>query len=326
MEIVKLTFTSPLHLSKGKSTYEDSFKVLHADTLKSALFVCALELFGKEEIDKSFLESFLLSSAFPYTEDELFFPKPERFSNNFTIKDPEKNAKELKKVNFVGQSYFEKMLCAEVCEVEKKDIVGEKFLSEKKKMPYRAEITQRVSISRNDADQGNTFYTDRIFLNEKCGFYFILKIKQGKEAFRAKIEAALRLLGDHGLGSDKSVGNGQFEFKIEQFDLKMPTENEATHQVSMSLYLPKKAEIENLDLEKSAYQLTKRGGYIANPENVNHASWRKKSVYMFKEGAVFPKADLLGDIVDLQPNGEGFSINHPIYRDGQSIFFNCKML
>ena len=47
-QIAKLQFTSPLHLSKGKTTLDESLDVLHSDTLKSALFVCALDLFGSE--------------------------------------------------------------------------------------------------------------------------------------------------------------------------------------------------------------------------------------------------------------------------------------
>ena len=45
-DIIKMHFKSPLHLSKGKEdSYDSSNKILHSDTLQSAIFVCAIERF-----------------------------------------------------------------------------------------------------------------------------------------------------------------------------------------------------------------------------------------------------------------------------------------
>ena len=69
-QVVKLKFRQPLHLSRGKlNTYESGGHILHSDTLQAALYVCALQLYGKSEANK-FKENVQLSSAFPFVEKE----------------------------------------------------------------------------------------------------------------------------------------------------------------------------------------------------------------------------------------------------------------
>jgi CRISPR-associated protein Csm4 len=141
-----------------------------------------------------------------------------------------------------------------------------------------------------------------------------------------QLKACMRLLADNGIGTDRTTGHGQFEFD-EQTDVKISFNlpDNATHQMSLSLYCPQKTEIEELD--NSYYDLIKRGGYIASPQNDNHLSIRKKSVYMFVEGSLFPNSgSRKGKIVDLMPNNVALQesgqseIGHPIWRDGTSIF------
>ncbi len=319
--LAKLYFKSPLHLSKGKSGLDTSFEVLHSDTLKSALFTCALELFGNEAIlrggdGKAFFESFRISSAFPFSGNELFFQKPEWLPK--TLTENTDLRKVIKKIRFFNKASFEALISGKLNHLEETDIQYSKYYSKNKfKNPFKSETVQRVTVSRTYEEDAGTFYTERLFFAENCGLFFLIQFEN--ENFKEKITAALRLLGDNGVGSDKSVGNGQFDFNgLEKFEPPF-TEN-ANCQVSLSLFCPKTGEVQNQDfLEKSAYSLTKRGGYLANPENFDKTTLRKRSVFMFTEGAVFPSnVKLEGDVKDLKPSA---AQEHPIWRDGRAIFF-----
>ncbi len=62
--VVKLQhFKSGLHLARGlTNAYDRTHDTLHSDKLKSAIFVSALQLFGKGEINESFFHAFTISS------------------------------------------------------------------------------------------------------------------------------------------------------------------------------------------------------------------------------------------------------------------------
>ncbi len=337
MEIAKLHFTSPLHLSRGKSGLDTSFEVLHSDTLKSALFVCALELdLLRGEDARPFFESFTISSAFPFVNDQLFFPRPERLHDSIEgqaqAESNEKiDRKKLKKVKYFSKKRFEELLKGELKILKDNEVRKTKYYSETDIIePFKSETVQRVVVSRNyDEDGSDTFYTERLYFTEGGGLFFLIDIKD--ETQRNTIESALLLLGDNGIGSDKSVGNGQFEFKgIEPFAFEQA--QNANKQISLSLFSPKKGEVNRADfLELSAYSLTARGGYVASPDNFNRSSLRKKSIVMFTEGAVFPKAELVGDVKDLNPNSDdlrekNLEIKHPIWRDGRALFLPYNLI
>jgi CRISPR-associated protein Csm4 len=329
----KLSFTSPLHLAKGKIDYDTADNVLHSDTLKSALAVCALQLGLAGEVI-SFLEKFQVSSAFPFYGEEYFFPKPnfldadKESDNRLQIQDTDvsKQRKKVKKIQFIGKSYFEKVLNekTEFPDTHLKGSFLSKIFAENEKLKiFQSETQERVQIPHIvDAENPTRpYYVDRLYFNEGAGLYFII---QANEEMVKQVENCLRLLGDNGLGTDRNVGNGQFEFERKEITLKLP-EN-ATHLTNISLYCPHKEElIQDDKLKVLSYNLMKRGGWIASPENEDHISLRKRSVFMFQEGSIFPKDDLKGKIVDLKPENKkleemNVDITHSIFRDGQSLF------
>ncbi len=331
MEIAKLHFISPLHLSKGKSDTNESFDVLHSDTLKSALFVCALELdllWGDDA--ESFFKSFTISSAFPFVDKELFFPKPEWMpksieDNAQQSSDNQIDRKKLKKIKYFNQKSFEQLLKGELKALNPEWVRGTKYYPETKIIePFKSETVQRVVVSRSYNEEGSdTFYTERLYFTEGCGLFFIIDIHDATQ--RDTIESALRLLGDNGIGSDKSVGNGQFRFDgFEPFEFEKA--QNADKQMSLSLFSPKKGEVnDEAFLKGSAYSLIKRGGYIANPEEFDNSTLRKRSIVMFTEGAVFPTTKtLVGDIKDLKPDMP--KVKHSIWRDGRALFFPYNLI
>lgn len=325
LKIFKLHFISPLHLSKGKvDDYGESDEVLHSDTLKSALYVCARQIFGVDKIggDTSFFESLNISSAFPFYKNEYFFPKPmvkiQPFINS-EVKE-ELQPKKHKKINYIGTEYFEDLIN------ERKLLIASKFVSPDGRflsnlIPFenlsepilKSEVQQRVTIPLGYSSDPVPYYVDRLYFNEHAGLWFAI---EGDESFLNIVTKSLRLLGDTGIGTDKNVGNGQFEITEGNITLKIP-EN-SNFQMTLSLYCPKREEVENDLLLNSSYGLIKRGGYIASPDDIKNLTLRKKSIYMFTEGSIFPNNEkLVGRITDLRPDIS--RVDHSIWRDGKGF-------
>lgn len=328
--LAKLHFHSPLHLSRGRDAYDETAEVLHSDTLKSALFVCAKQLYG-DAIDRTFLDSFTLSSAFPFLGNELFFPKPSwRLPISFDGKSEEDKgvAKMYKKLAYLSKSYFEATLAGTETTVAESQLIDKRFLSEQANPSatlWKREVQQRVTVphmgevaANEKAAQPRPFYMERIFFADGAGLFCLVKLNDADKTTQERLTAALKLLGDNGIGTDKTVGNGQFSFeKLAPISLNVP-EN-APAQIALSLYCPEREELTEDMLNESAYNLVKRGGYVASPENIEHITLRKRAVYMFTEGSVFATQNaLVGKCADLKPEGVG--ISHAIWRDGRALF------
>lgn len=327
--LFKLHFKTPLHLSLGQNeVYESSHEILHSDTLKAAIYACGVQLYGKENMSKDFLEAFSISSAFPFKGQEYFFPKPmSKLSLTFESAQADKEAvaaKKIKKLGFIGKSFFEAILQGKEKMVKKNHIIQDgKFISEllsPTEKIMKAEIQERVNLRHlyeNDTAQKDAkpFQLERIYWEEGAGLYFLLQTPN--DDVKKKVKSILRLLGDNGIGTDRNVGNGMFEVEeISHFTLNVPVN--AARQMNLSLYLPQRVELSVQLLDESAYLLKKRGGYVASPENPDHSSYRKRSIYMFSEGSVFPKANLVGKLADIMPSVMHNS--HEIWRDGRALF------
>lgn len=331
--LFRLHFTSPLHLALGKNeVYESSHEILHSDTLKSAIFACGLQLYDTTTMNPAFLASFTISSAFPFKiaggKVEYFFPKPmSPLPLNFEeLKEGEeaKAAKKMKKLSFLGKSFFEAIICGKTKTVASQHLIHDgKFISEilsPSDKIMKAEIQERVNLRHlYDIDvtqkEARPFQLERIYWEENAGLFFLVQTED--QEMIEKLRSILKLLGDSGIGTDRNVGNGMFRLE-EEADWQLAVSPLAQKQISLSLYLPKLEELKTNVLDNSAYLLKKRGGYVASPANPDHASFRKHSVYMMTEGSVFPKANLSGKMVDIAP--QIMSQAHPVWRDGRALF------
>jgi len=317
-KIIKLFFVSPLHISRGQTEeYDRSASMLHSDTIAGALASVYAFLFPGEDV-KSFMESFRVSSAFPFTQDLLFFPKPMAKLPVPVTMDDHKLPKKLKKVEFLEKQVFEKVLNNKELMISDECFVGN-FMTEGKndQLPfYVKEVQQRVMVPRDVAGDSVPYYIDRIWFKQGSGLFFL--IDSGKQ--EPIIKACLRFLSDMGLGTDKSVGNGQFilsELVIEDVEINIPAK--AQMQISISLYCPLKEELSLELLNGSSYNLEKRGGYMAGSSNDELRHLRKKEVFMFSCGSVFPEAKLKGKITEISPEWDTPGM-HPVYRDGRGFF------
>lgn len=327
IQLVELEFMGPVHFGDNRSDYGHSEATYHSDSLYAAM-ISALACAGAQ-IPGSGDLGFVISSLFPFTtwndHKVRFFPKP---FVHFTMNEEGIEQKSLKKVIWLDQSYFEKLLNKENCG----DFNGGAHLQGSFLSQYLlpsnfifSQVRPRVQVPRTEEEndgETNIFYTDQLFFSKGSGMYFLF------EGDSAPLIRALNILKDSGLGTDRSVGMGHFNYRLDQIDLKLP-ENSG-FATNLSLYCPKNQEELTAFLnEESRYELLSRGGWTSS-----ESSWglRKKNVYMFKEGSVMG-ANIAGhqshgrSDLDLRPpEAEGIRIpDHPIYRNGKALFVPIKL-
>jgi CRISPR-associated protein Csm4 len=338
MKIVKLRFSSALHLSKGKPTYDTSDELLHSDTLKSAIFVAACSAMPNKA-NEEYFKSFHVSSAFPYLCDELFFPKPLMHRLAFVEDKTNPQAKSIKKIEWVGQKIFNDIVCCGKQEISKAMLIAGdsivsttvKELDAKKRKDivlWKRAVTQRVHVPNDKAVESTPFFLDKIFFAEGAGLYFLLEAKDND---LKDILTAINVLGKTGVGLQRNIGNGQFEIESVN-DFSFPEPKEPNACLNLSLFCPNdKKELAPMLTDNCAYRLIERGGWLSSPMDEANTTLRKKTVTMFKESSVFGSDTeggnvftLGNDLIDLTPEDRK-DIGHSVWRDGKAIFLKIKL-
>jgi CRISPR-associated protein Csm4 len=325
-KIYKLRFTSPLHIGDKREDYGISLKTINSDSLYAAI-TAVLAKIGKKIPSDGEL-GFTISSLFPYYENNneatYFLPnlRTSKIPNNSLLDV----SKKIKKIEWLDIQFFNKLING--VEIFTEDF-DKKMLDVEKYLTYtnldgdfiESYVYPRVSISRDYSEDAKPFYMDRLFFKDDSGLYFIAV---GKTKL---LETALEILKDQGIGTDRTVGNGFFEWSDDEIEIDIPESNFITN---LSLFHPENEMQFNklMDNNKVVYDFQKRGGWITD-EGFN--TLRKNTVRMFSEASLFFKDSLqkdfsiMGDIVDLKPDVEFVKINHPIWRNGKSIFIPVKI-
>ncbi len=316
-KIVRLKFISPLHIGKGLGDHYDSAgNLLHSDTLSGAIASAFCHIKGDTDI-VSFINSYKVSSAFPFKGECHFLPKPQvKLNVEINGGNIYENNKKLKKIEFIDYRILS-MLSPDnnvVIEIEQLSNDG-KFLSSEINLntPYVDEIEQRVVVPRTSGD-ATPFYFERRFFRSDSGLYFIYEVEN---KYLTDFQNAIKWLGQSGLGTDKSVGNGQFEAEFSEIEINET--KGADFLLTLSLYCPEENEIKSGLLNNSFYSLVQRGGFIAGTSNDTFRHLRKKSIYMFNEGSIFKAKQLTGKICDVKPDWNDNNL-HPVFRDGRAIY------
>lgn len=322
VQAIKLCFLNGLHIGRGTEELDKTTTTYSSDALKSALFAVGLPYYPQwAEDEASFFSGLHISSAFPWCDDELFLPKPGNIRFQFEKANDLTEAKQAKKIAYISSSQFRTWAKYQEQSVAvKEEQVGDSsflFTSKGKKFLH-AIVQQRVQVPLGGEGDTKPYYFERLMFTENSGLYFLISFTD--ETLKPQVMHTLHLLSDMGIGTDRTVGNGQFEIaSIENFE--MPNGNKGL-QMALGLYLPKEEEINSINLEESFWSLIKRGGYMAASEIEDFRSLRKNNIYFFGEGSTF-KADhpLTGHVVDLRPQWNDASM-HPVWRDGMPLFIN----
>ena len=321
--IIRMKNLTPLHIGTGKENqYDFSASDLHSDTLSAALAALRARQ-GKTDDVEAFLQSFTLSSSFPFWENRYFLPKYQgKINVKVAGKEEKTYRKQLKIVKYIDFSLWCDLIRGDEALVDESQLKGEFLLntSDGFEKPYQSQVNQRVSVPRMDNEDASPFFFNWKYFHEKAGLY-CLTDAQG-DRFEEILEL-FQLLGEAGLGTDRNIGGGQFEAEADT--LELPEIPDANHTMLLSLYIPTKEEITKLRLKAARYEILLRGGFMAGSEEETFRHLRKRSVYMFNVGSLFPvNESLTGRIVDLAPawNDERM---HPVFRSGRPFYIPVKI-
>jgi len=307
---------NPFHIGFKESGMEKTMHYIHSDTIFGGICNAYRLLYGKEELEgmlRKFEEgmpSFLISSAFPYFGDILFFPLPKYI--NFSKYEKVNDSRKYKKIEFVSYSLLRSIVEKKLEQhLDENNIVQEKILLSKdekeiigNKKIWEEKETPRVVIDRK-SNASNIYYFGEVEYCRKCGLYFLMKIID--KGIENKIKATIRLLGDEGIGGDRSYGKGLFEAEFNKFEWNI---NDGIF-INLSLYLPKDDEMEMV--KKGWYEFVNRSGWAYSPDKRGE---RKKFMRMIKEGSSFKgNKEFYGELVDASISNE----YHKVYRYGYGM-------
>ena len=323
VNIFKFNFTAPIHIGTVKSEMDSSDAILHSDSLYAAMVHAWVRLGGATSDiadEQGNPKGFTLSSLFPYFRkkeggDILFFPLPKGVKLNSGV-----DRKKAEKIKFIDLPNFKQLQQAGFLNIAA-SAMHNRFLTAEEKFNSRfmeAQVYPRVQVPRIGGEDALPYYLERIFFSKGSGFHCLVHFTD--ESVKPKILAALRYLGDEGLGTDRHVGNGHYELEVDENDYSGLFEGGHGYKVNLSMFCPgTQEELVSMLKPACAYaQPVKRGGWLSRD---GYLSYRKGTVYMFREGGIFYyEKNTGGKTVDLRPPKEIANIGEPVWRCGKSLF------
>jgi len=312
--LFKLTFPNGLHVGATGYGLEDAHDMVHSDQLFSALCVIMGRLYGDAGVEDFLrLSGVSMSSCFPFSEEALWFPTlmcPREEGDGLTYRD----RKRARKKTLLPQPMFEANLAGTLTDKDMLDGLDTMVLPSK--------FVQKIERPRVTVDRvtnaGEIFHFAEVHFAEKTGLYFLLQLGEKDktdEDWLFKISAAIRLLGDEGIGSDRSVGKGLFTVKYSTVKIKNPTSDRCF--APLSLYNPSPEETSQLDISNCWYDYTVRNGWV----NTSHRALRRQSVRMLTEGSVLTFSEPIvpkGRMLTLLSQEKGAP--YDVQRNGRAIF------
>jgi CRISPR-associated protein Csm4 len=241
-------------------------------------------------------------------------------------------AKKVKKIQWVDAALYAKLLSGESL-FDGTDrylpYIQESYLTETElaadvngvREYVRSEVSQRVTLqSRTGEEDAKPYYVDKILFRYESGLYFLA------EGDTSILDQALHVLAAEGIGTDRNVGFGFFDFSEDSLTLDVP--RDANHQVALSLFIPEtKEQLRDLTASDAvAYDFARRGGWITT---YPFTTLRKNAIYGFLPGSVFAiprqqKATTIGRLVNLKPEIGDLTPDHPVWRNGKAIMLPIK--
>lgn len=343
---------SPTHFGEVGIGLEQTSERVRSDTLFSAWVSSYARIFGKgspsgggiEGLLERFNDSstpppFCLSSTFIYRRNGQDFvdylPKPVEPPIGY----PENDlaiAKTYRKLNYLPLSVWQRWYQGNgfdpedeqelICHAQSpKDRSGR--LGQAGTFDYKAAFKPyelpKVSIDRTTRAT-NFYHTglvqfawepsngQKIAVQSQAGIYFLLEFPEADSKLEDDLRLSLELLGEEGLGGERSSGAGRFEILTWE-DLPPDWQTAVTFDQGnrhslISLFWEQSLTPEWLG-EQARYTLQERGGWIFSPSG---RQLRRQMVRMFAEGSVFSQVPR-GQLAEVTP--VGFT-NHRVYRNG----------
>ncbi len=308
--LVRLRLRAPLHIGSSTLGEEDTYDHAPSDTLFSALCHAYLGAFGVEALEELLgrfdsedqRPPFLISSAFPYCGDTLFLPRPRLAPGEQTEETERGDRKLLKDTSWVSLEDLARLLRGEA---------PADIQANRDRLP-RKELLPRVALDRESSNSA-IYYVRRAAFPENGGLWTLLDVKDGT------LEPALRqtfhLLGDTGLGGERTMGCGFFEPEFaEPPEALTRLLDGGSPYIALSRVSPTP---DGAAEKVERYTLVESRGWMQSPTGLQR---KRRSAWFFAEGSAF-KEKVRGRLLDVTPqDGPG----HPVYRYGFGMYLGAS--
>lgn len=317
--LVKLHFTTPVHFGHAGHDLTAAAYWLGSDGLFSAIVNTWSLLYGAaatDELLQAFIGQaavpFVLSSAFPYCDKPAptyFLPRPLGLNLDALCNGKPKKAKKIAWLPW--QALTEIGAGGTPLGYEPQGA----FLlppGRREALLHERELP-RVGLDSITA-ASNIYYINVVNFVAEAGLYFLVRIQ---EVWLDKFKAVIRLLGEDGIGGERSYGLGRFDVKGDIFQPMPPWPVQGEHALLLSAYYPAPQEMPGLAAGMTAYTLRSSGGYIYRHGDTG---MRRSFMRLFAEGSLcnFVPA---GCLVDVTP--PGFAAGR-VYRNGLAYVLPWK--
>ncbi len=333
---------SKFHFGNSNGRLKELFS---SDQLFSALYNCAVLLYGLDGVEKTLSETLKtdLFSSLNYgmhflnlsngeIKEIFFLPCP------FAPANPDKGYKELlyhkkaKKIKYLSvgafsllrkswqkeEKYFNfNLLDLEVlggkfaCASEEIEPLGLDRAAREKINLFTEDAKPKLVVSRFNDQSENFYYQEEIEVTyQKAGDYLIRPFMYF--IYRGEIDrwlrTAVRFMADEGLGGKRSQGMGALGKVTEEEWADEIFLGRGQYCMSISSIYPGPDEVDKLVY----YELEERSGYIYSQHG---RSLRKRRVRLLKEGSIFSQK-IFGQVIDISP--EAFK-KHKVYLNGKAF-------
>lgn len=305
MLLVKLHFRAALHVGSSILGEEDTYDYAPSDTLFSALCHAYLAAFGTSALEELLGRfdggetPFLISSAFPFYGETLFLPFP-RVKLPPRAEEEERGAKKrLKESPWIPFEDFARLLDEESVE----------HLGGNEKHLPRKELLPRVALDR-ESSNSSIYYIRRAVFPPGGGLWTLVDLKD--EGLAPDLRRTFHLLGEMGLGGERTMGCGYFEPEFGEAPRALAARTVGkVPYVALSRVSPERPEEAAEKVDR--YALVESKGWMSSPTGVQR---KRRSVMFFAEGSSFNEK-VRGQLLDVTPqDGPG----HPVYRYGYGTY------
>lgn len=327
--------TGPFHIGSEGVGLEATSELLHSDTLFSALCHAWLLLGdsipgqdwpvrlssvfpvvamrSQKELSKNISASDLNNSLYLFPRPLLDIEPWMHIENGKPTKQ-----KSWKSAKWVSFSILEKFRNGEILKNPILAHGGDTIVTEIEKKQYLAHkeplwksglhsIVPRVKIGRTQ-NTSQLYHVGRTMFSPNVGLYFMFA---GPESEKKRIAQALEILGDCGIGGERTYGYGQFK-NLGNHTLTFADSNSSRHQL-FSLFHPVDAnEVQKTLHPPASYHLLERKGFM---DSLLGRSYRRKRVLMVGEGSILTSLPN-GGRPDVRPERTKDIITHKVLRNG----------
>jgi len=335
--LYRLHFKGPVHFGSTGIGLENTQECLSSDSLTSAL-INAFSILGMaDEVIRALKEerpAFVLSSLFPFgfpfapsedaSETIYALPRP-------LVKPPVKDnkiftllGKDLKRQKYLDPNDFFAWIGDVPLDFEEvKGILDRSrrlarpWDREKGEGWWTTELRPRVALDR-ESQNSNIWFCGTLHFHMYAGLYGLIRIIDDK--WKEDLAGAFKLLGELGLGGERTYGMGTFDFSgFEPLHgvLLRGLQKDSPRFVLLSNYYPTDDERSNLGEKFEAWDFIENRGYVVSGRMAT--TLKRKRIRMIVEGSVV-KQPVKGTMADVTPDdADSLGLEHRVYRSGRAF-------